>query len=284
MGRLKRFEAPDINMVERLTAQLIDSNRSLEEANANLRRSEAARVEMLANISHDLRAPLTAVRSALDYLNRADGADDGAQARAALAILDRRVAALEHLVGELYYSISMEQPGFALKTESMPVAVFLEEWFSGWELDERCGGRNLLLSVPAGFEPQADIDPERMARVLDNLMENALRFTQEGDTLELGCGAPEEGAVEFYLRDTGAGIPEQDLPRIFERTYTASAARTPDERSGSGLGLHIARAIVEKHGGLIRCESAQGKGSVFKITLPCSPFNEADEKQGGKIG
>lgn len=262
------FEAPDINLVEALAAQLIDANKKLEDANWSLIQSEHARIQMFANISHDLRAPLTAIRGALDRLLTNERADEQ-ERRSMIEVIDRRVATLEHLISELYYCVSIEQPGFALRRKRIALAPFLEEWFIDRCLGEDCAQRDMRLDIPEGFMLAALIDPDYMVRVLDNLLGNALRFTGEGDQITLGCRCGSTaGGTEVYLRDTGCGIHPEDLPHIFERTYTASHSRTPDTKNGSGLGLHIAKTLVEKHGGSIRCESSAGHGCTFFIHLP----------------
>ena len=262
------FEAPDINLVEALTAQLMTANRQLEETNRSLRDSEAARIEIFANISHDLRAPLTAIRGALDRLLYAENLDEEDRQSMA-AIMDRRVSALEHLVGELYYSVAIEQPNFSLNLKVLPVTPFLEEWFITRQYGGSCDRRELRLEICQDFDAVVEIDPDRMVRVLDNLMENALRFSENGDVITLGCRMAESGGlVDIYLSDTGDGIHPGAIPHIFERTYMGSYSRTPGGKTGSGLGLFIAKTIVEKHGGVIWCESEPKRGSTFFIRVP----------------
>ena len=265
------FETPDINMVEALAAQLLTVNRRLEESNRQLKESEEARMLMLSNISHDLRAPLTAIRGALDRLLEG-GITEEAERLSMISVIDRRVSALEHLVGELYYSVSLDQPGFSLHLDKISLIPFLEEWFITHQYSSDGSQRDFNLDLPGNLEIFVCIDPERIVRVLDNLMQNALKFTKPGDVIILSVRSDTEpdslDSVEIILRDTGCGISPDDLSHIFERTYTASHSRTPSERPGIGLGLSIAWNIVEKHGGVIRCESDYGKGSAFFIQLP----------------
>lgn len=261
------FQAPDISMVEALTAQLMRANQRLEQVNRELTESEQRRKDLLANISHDLRAPLTAVRSALDRLLSPDEIG-GEERMQLLQVMDRRVLALEHLVRELYFSVTVEQPEFSLHLESLSAPRFLEEYYFSHLYEDRFQERELLLELPeSGDGPPVRIDPHQMARVLDNLLENACRHTSSGDRITLGCRILPAGA-ELSMRDTGQGIAARHLPHIFERTYTGSSARSQSDGSGSGLGLAVARAIVEKHSGSIHCESKQGDGCLFVIHLP----------------
>lgn len=252
------FEIPDINMVEALTAELL-------KVNERLKMSEQARTEMLSNISHDLRAPLAAVRSALDRILHTEGLE-AQEVQSILSLVDRRVTALEKLINELYYSISIEQPGFVLHKESMPIALFLEQWFIDRMYDNEVMQRRMNIEIADGLNCELLLDPHHMARTLDNLLSNAIHFTKPNDQIVLRC-AREGDCVVIQLQDSGAGILPEDLPHIFERTYTASRSRSPQKQSGSGLGLHIAKTIVEMHGGAITCASNSG-GSTFFITFP----------------
>ncbi|MEJ2562784.1 MAG: sensor histidine kinase [Anaerolineales bacterium] len=113
--------------------------------------------------------------------------------------------------------------------------------------------------------PQVTVDAERMAQVLDNLLNNALRYTPEGGTITLYAGASEDG-VEMRVTDSGPGIEAQELPNVFNRFYRGDKSRQR-ETGGSGLGLAIAKSIVELHGGRIRVESEPGQGASFVIWL-----------------
>jgi two-component system sensor histidine kinase BaeS len=125
--------------------------------------------------------------------------------------------------------------------------------------------KGILLRTEAGQDPGAVlVDPERMAQVFDNLILNAFRYTPEGGQVVLLADSTPEG-VRCQVRDTGAGIAAEDLPHIFNRFYRGDKAR--QQNGESGLGLAIARSIVEAHGGWITVESEVGKGSTFTITL-----------------
>lgn len=263
MEKKHEFDAPGISLVESLTAKLITANRELEEANQKLRLSEQAQADVLANVSHDLRAPLTAIRGALDHLLASEE-----KLPDMLAILDRRVSALEHLVSELYYATAMEQAGFTLHLEPVPLAFFLEEYYISQKYSGRLEDREARLSISESPETLVMLDTDRMLRVLDNLFSNALKFTQPGDVIELGCYEYSDGRAALYIKDSGPGIAPEDIPHIFERTYLAGSARTPGKNSGSGLGLYIARTLVEKHGGTIGCSSTPDAGTCFTIWLP----------------
>jgi signal transduction histidine kinase len=257
------FTPPGISQLEALSTQLLSANLELERVNRELRASEEERALMLEHISHDLRAPLTVIRGVVDRVLL--GVYDENNHRALMLTLDERLKALEQLVGELYFSVAIGQPG-ALNMQLLPVAPFLEEFFISQEIGGRFTGRKAILNIADGFDSALLFDPANMARVFDNLLSNALKFTAEGDIIEIGCRS-RDAVIELYLRDSGAGIAPEHLPHIFERTYKADRARTPENDTGSGLGLYIAKTIVEKHGGEILCESEPGKGSVFTVRI-----------------
>lgn len=260
------YQKPNIGTVEELSAELLVANQKLDEANQKLRRSEAQRTEMLANISHDLRSPAAAMRSAVDCLMAEEGLA-GSEYQSILEIMDRRTAALEHLINELYFLVSLELPGFELAFSCLDVTAFLQEYVVIQKLNAKFAERELLFEADCEKEIPAELDTGRMVRVLDNLYENALRFSAKGDSIALGCRAVGD-EVEIYVRDTGIGIAPDMLQAVFERTKTLSGSRTPGQ--GSGLGLSIVKTIVEKHRGRVWCESEPGRESTFFIRLPAA--------------
>ena len=265
MGK-KTFEQPkvDSDTIAELSAKLIESNNKLKAA-------ERERTMMLENISHDLRAPLTAIRSTIDYLR--EKCDEGrfdlseSETTQMVSLLDSRARTLEDLISDLYYLTCLESGRESLRLERLPIARFLEEFFFAVEIDDKYAGYNLSLEVPDDLGCFVNIDVAKISRVLDNLFTNARKYPDEGSGIVLGA-YEENGFVSFYIKDNGQGIPAEDIPFIFERTYRVSSARTPSKESSSGLGLSIARNIVEQHGGEIRCESVYGEGSTFFVRLP----------------
>ncbi len=246
-------------------------SQKLFEANAKLQQTELERTQMLENISHDLRAPLTAIRSTVDYLKQksSDGHVDlsNEEAMSMLKILDGRVRTLEIMIQDLYYLTCIESGREELKLQKIPVSQFLEEYFFSAQMDEKYVLRNLQLEVSEDYPGVANMDPDKMSRVLDNFFTNAYKYSDKGADIVLGVCEKEDG-VCFYVRDTGRGIPKEAISHIFDRTYRVSGARTPSDEAGSGLGLSIVKSIVEQHGGKVWCESTLGKGSCFYVELP----------------
>ena len=151
-----------------------------------------------------------------------------------------------------------------MKIEGANVGELVEEQLIHFEPQAKQKGIALKNSVP--IELEAEIDQKMIGRVLGNLIHNALKFTPDGGqiTIDASAGADK---ITVSVADTGAGIPHEDLPRIFERFYKVDRARG---KSGTGLGLAIARHVVEAHGGRIWAESTPGKGATFYFTLPAA--------------
>ena len=300
----RKFISPEIenNTIEELSKQLI-------KANAELKKLQEEREMMFANISHDLRAPMNAIRSALDLALSGDRESTSSdELWSALEMIDRRSKTLESLVNDMYYLYSVSNVPNELKLEEIEVVPFLEEYYYDLQADSKYDTFNLELDIKDVPEDAIiRIDAQKIVRVLDNLFTNAARHSNifsrkdivsddAGDTEEsslpsdkssedkageskkkkpcIRLGAKidtsySEGKLIISVSDNGCGIPEKDLPFVFMRTYTVSTARTP-ETGSSGLGLSIAKAIVEKHDGVIECKSKLGKGTEFLISLPCN--------------
>ena len=129
--------------------------------------------------------------------------------------------------------------------------------------------------MPEGNPCRITIDIQKIIRVLENLMTNAEKYSAPDGRIVFRAfpeksGEGEAPLLSISVTDNGIGIPPEAIPKLFNRTFTVSSARTPGSPTGSGLGLAIAKAITERHGGSIRCESTPGKGSCFTVTLPCT--------------
>jgi signal transduction histidine kinase len=276
MMNKKKFTEPKVDKIEELTAQLLV-------ANEKLKKEEQNRKMMLENISHDLRAPLTAIRTAVDYVKSLESDEilDKEEIHQMVQLIDKRTKTLEELIQDLYYLTCLDNDSSPFQTERIPIGDFLEDYYFTAEMDNKYEHRELQLDVNEGMNIEVDINMQQMTRVLDNLFTNALKYSNEGDEIKLGTYIPkikeiqrhsnQESAASWvvvYVADTGIGIAPGNVEKVFDRTYMVSDARTPSGITSSGLGLAIVKTIVEKHGGMIWCESVMGKGSVFKAMLP----------------
>ena len=221
------------------------------------------RRDFVANVSHELKTPLTAIRGCAETLLNGAMEDKEHGPGFARSICEQAVR-LDSLVDDLL-KISYAESGRAV-LERAPVDLKALA-------DETAGGLAPILAkkkisflnlVPAGLTVSADKD--KLSQVLINLLDNAAKYNREGGEIKLSA-ASEGGRVKVSVEDTGSGIPAAHLPRIFERFYRADKARSR-ELGGTGLGLSIVKHLVEMHGGSTGVESAEGRGSSFWFTLP----------------
>lgn len=240
---------------------------ALMKTNAELKEMEQSRSEFYANISHDLRSPLAALKSSVEYLQSLEHVSDG-ELTGTLSIMEGRIKVMETMVNDMFLLTTLENTDIPFHTDKVMMGPFLEEFFFEREMEQRYSKRKLILTVPFDLKACAMIDADKFMRLLDNLFTNALKYSKDGDEIELGAGM-QEHELAIWVRDSGIGIPADKVKRVFDRTFTVSKARTPDlEKSGCGLGLSIAKTIAERMGGRIECESKEGEGSVFTIFLP----------------
>ena len=246
-------------------------SQKLLEANNELKKAETERKTMLENISHDLRTPLTAIRSTIDYLMQRNFSDSNElsheEMSSYLKILDNRTKTLEVLIQDLFLLTCLDSGREEFHLEKIPFVQFLEEYFFAAEIDEKYSDNELVLEVDENINVFINADVGKMSRVLDNLFSNARKYSDVGSTITLRGYVKNEKAY-ISVRDNGHGIPEEDIPFIFDRTYRVSRSRTPEKETSNGLGLSIVKSIVMHHAGEINCESKEGEGSIFTVELP----------------
>jgi len=227
----------------------------------SLERAEEAKRRMIADISHELRTPLTAIRTALDGLR--DGlVEPGEKTYAAL---QNRVILLARLVADLH-QLALADAG-RLSIERRPTRV--EEITDG--IIETIGAQleDSRISLDRSIDPElpkVEVDRHRIEQVLLNLLVNAIRHTPEGGRIRISAEKAGPDRILVSVCDSGPGIKSSDLPYIFERFYRADEARTSE--GGAGLGLPIAKALIEAHGGRIWAENSDEGGACFRFTLP----------------
>lgn len=232
--------------------------RAFNTMTANLERDARARRNLLADVSHELRTPLAVIRAELEAIQDGVHAADDEH----LALLLQETAVLERLVTDLRTVTLSESGELPLHTESTDLAVLVAEVVASFATVAAGGGVTLRAEAPDDL-PLLDLDPIRMREVLANLVGNALRHTPAGGEVTLTATRVARG-MRLVVRDTGAGIDPVLLPHIFERFRKDPRSR------GFGLGLAIARHLVEAHGGTITAESAPGHGTTMTVELPAS--------------
>lgn len=226
-----------------------------------LRQLETVRRDFVANFSHEMRTPLATLRALAETL-REGALEDASVARRFLEQIEREVDALTHLAEGMLELSQLEAGVISLQIQPVEVCPLLQQAIERMHPLAEQAGITMIVECPANLPPVL-ADQVRLEQVLINLLHNAIKFSPPNKKVWLSA-TYEDGSeyVHFLVRDEGVGIEPEDLPRIFERFYKAGNAR------GHGLGLAIARHIIEAHQGRIWVESTPGKGSDFHFTLP----------------
>lgn len=259
------FTKPELT-VEDLTIALHQANLKLTEANRKLVDSEKKRSELFANISHDLRSPITTLRGYVEYLISYN-LHDHEEVLYILNQMYNKFISLDYLLNEMFMITSLDSLEDKIIQLPYSIKKCLTDFFISCEMDKKYKQRRLSLKIPENFPYYVLLNLEMFERVLDNLYTNALKYSKENDEILLEAYL-KGNEIIIAISDTGIGIKEDMLARIFERTFMISDSRTPGEAKGCGLGLSIASSIMEKHMGRIWCESTLGKGSTFYLSLP----------------
>ena len=227
-----------------------------------VRRLETVRRDFISNVSHELRTPLASLKALTETLR--DGAlDDPKAAHRFLGRMETEVDALTQMAQELLDLTRIESGQVPLELKAVPAAGLLSLAADRMRAQAERAGLVIRLGTPQDIT-EVWADPSRLEQVLVNLIHNAVKFTRPGGEVVLSAQIEGE-VVRFAVKDTGVGIPADDLERIFERFYKADRARSG---GGTGLGLSISRHIIEAHGGRIWVESEEGRGSTFYFTIP----------------
>jgi signal transduction histidine kinase len=232
-----------------------------------LRDADRSRRQLLADVSHELMTPLTAMRGYLETLALPAAVKDEATRTRYLGIVTEETLRLEAIIGDLLDLARLDGGAGAFEREAVPLARLFERAFARHQgtLDER--GVTLERHIATGAEAVLG-DERRLEQVLQNLVANAVRHTPRGGRIALRA-APSGDEVVLVVEDSGPGIPAEHLPHVFDRFYRVDSAR--DARSGgSGLGLSIVRAVIEQHGGRVSAANGAMGGARFELRLPAA--------------
>ncbi len=242
--------------------EVAELGRAFNQMAEALARAEELRRNLVADIAHELRTPLTVIQGNLRAI--LDGVFP-LEAQEIATIYDE-TRLLSRLVNDLRELAQAEAGQLNLERRPVDAAELIQAAVSSFGPVASDRGIHLEAELPPDL-PQAHADPDRISQVLRNLVANALRHTPKGGRVTIAAEAGPTGFITIRVRDTGSGIAPEDLPYVFERFWRADRSRARDS-GGAGLGLAIARHLVEAHGGEIGVESQEGQGTTFWFTLP----------------
>jgi PAS domain S-box-containing protein len=261
-SKSKAYDPAHVRLAEQLAeraALAIENGRLYRAAQRAIR----ARDDVMGVVAHDLRNPLGAILMQVSILQSLGASDDGPYAKA-IPLIDRSAKRMNRLIQDLLDVIRIDAQRLSLVRERIVTRGLLAELVDAEMSLAAAAGLDLRLHVSRTV-PDAEGDRHRLFQVFENLIGNAIKFTEQGGRITVGA-KPCDGNVLFWVSDTGGGIETQDLPRLFERFWQASGA----QHKGAGLGLPIVKGIVEAHGGRIWVESAPTRGSTFYFTIPAA--------------
>jgi signal transduction histidine kinase len=233
---------------------------------ARLKTLDRLRAEFISVASHELKTPINVIIGYLQLIQDSVYGELTAKQREITRTLETQARALGRLVKQLLDVSRFQAGGGRIEPRPMQLGKFLDELENAFHVLAVQRGVRFVVSRHDGAPSEVVWDHDRMSEVLGNLLSNAFKFTPRSGEVELSA-EPAEGGVVMHVRDTGAGIPPDQLPHVFEKFYQADNQRAAAQE-GSGLGLSIAREIVRAHGGEITVESAVGSGTTFTIAMP----------------
>lgn len=236
-----------------------------------LERLELVRQEFLSNVSHELRTPLTAIMALAETLE-AGAIDDREHNRRFLSIIQKNAARMHRLIDDILELSAIEAGNVKVQPEIVQLRPLVEEIVGS--LSAAAATRAIVVSDLVGPEVKVFADPHRLLQMLTNLIDNAIKFNRQGGTVSIRYESRTGDCIS--VEDTGEGIPDHHLDRLFERFYRVDRARSR-ELGGTGLGLAIVKHLTRAHGGEVTVESRFGEGTKFTVELP--PQIEHAEEQ-----
>ncbi len=257
--------------VHERTAQLEATYRELEASHARLREVDQLKSDFLGNVSHELRTPLAAVKGYVDNLLDGVAGPLAEKPRHYLGRVRENADRLGRMVSDLLDLTRIEAGKIELAPQPLPVAELVREALDG--LRHVADERRVQVTVDVPACPPVWADPDKVHQVLTNLLANAVKFSPPGGEVSVTVAVESVGRVRFTVRDTGPGVPAAERERVFDKFY--QVGRVEGERPpGTGLGLTIARHLVELHGGRIWVEDPPGRGAAFVVLLPAAGGGE----------
>jgi two-component system phosphate regulon sensor histidine kinase PhoR len=229
-----------------------------------LKRADEIRRDFVANVSHELRTPLSILRGYIETMLDDPKMPRGETARI-LEVMDQHSKRLGLLANDLLTLAQLESGSASLQLGEIDLLRLLSDLIRDWKKKFAAKGLEAVVDVSDDCSI-IRADEERLREIFDNLLDNAVKYSGKGDKIHLGAQR-RDGEIALSVSDTGIGIGQEDLPRIFERFYRADKARSR-QLGGTGLGLSIVKHIAQLHGGRVEAESGPGKGTTIRVILP----------------
>lgn len=231
---------------------------------------DALKSSFVANVSHELRTPLVAMDKSISLILNKDAGPLTETQEQFLSVAQRNLKRLSNLINDLLDLSKFEAGKIDIRRESASVEKIISESMEALGAWAKAKSIELSRNIKSGL-PDVSVDSDRIIQVLNNLIGNAIKFTPHNGTITISASLAQDGKwVETSVKDTGIGIEKDNLGKIFDKFYQVGAERAATDVSGTGIGLSIAKEIVEMHGGEIRAESQMGQGTKFSFTLPVS--------------
>ncbi len=231
------------------------------------KRVETIKKDFVANVSHELRTPLASIKGYSETLLDG-GMEDQKTLREFLRVIDRHATRMARLIDDLLILSRLESHQMTIVSAPVDIRDLVLTTAKGFEKQAGDKGIKMAYGVPEGL-PKVLGDRDRLEQVVVNLLDNAIKYTPSGGTVSVAASRSGDW-VRIEIKDTGIGIPSDDIPRIFERFYRVDKARSR-ELGGTGLGLAIVKHIIQGHNGKLLVESTPGKGSVFSFSIRSCP-------------
>jgi len=251
--------------VSRLTATFEQMAARINQQMHDLKKTDTLRRELVANVSHDLRTPLATLQGYIETLLLKDTSLSGEERKDYLKIAIRHCEHLNKLVSELFELAKLDSEETIVHRESFSLEELVQDVAQKFALAAQKKDISIITNIGKEL-PFVSADIGLIERVLENLIENALRHTPQGGTISLVL-TPDNNNVTVQISDTGSGIPQEELPNIFDRFYQVDKSRK-GQQGGAGLGLAIAKRILNLHGSVIEVRSVINSGSTFSFQLP----------------
>lgn len=227
------------------------------------KRVETIKKDFVANVSHELRTPLASIKGYSETLLDG-GIEEKETLKEFLRIIDRHATRMARLIDDLLILSRLESHQMTIVSAPVDIKEMILSTIPGFEKQARDKGITLSVEMPDKL-PKALGDRDRLEQVVVNILDNAIKYTASGGSVRISASRS-DGHVRVDVKDTGIGIPADDIPRIFERFYRVDKARSR-ELGGTGLGLAIVKHIIQGHNGKLNVESTPGRGSVFSFMI-----------------